>query len=206
MSDKEITERFFKHRRNMLLLSGIFIFLVLSGGTIESINILGSRLKFNNPNVPVKLLFVSLLYMQIKYFQFLYELNGTGIKGKIYSIVSKEIPSIVRNIANSNANKDLGFSVDDYAVVGQKKYFTFEVIQKFSSGDNDETSKELDEKISDRYEVGFKQLWRVYVKAAFHVVIRTTWLAEYIMPLTLSAFGIYLYLFTDIHEVVWLKL
>ncbi len=190
----------------MLLLSGIFIFLVLSGGSIESVNILGSHLKFNNPNIPVKLLFVSLLYMLIKYFQFLYELNGTGIKDKIHSIVLKEVPSVVREIANSNAGRDLGFSVDDYGVVGHKNYFTFEVVQKISNHVDGETTKKIAEKVSDRYVVGFKQLWLVYVKATLHVVIRTTWLAEYIMPLALSAFGLYLYLFTDVHEVVWLKL
>ncbi len=206
MDNKEIRERFFKHRRNMLLLSGVFIFLVLSGGTIESINILGSHLKFNNPNVPVKLLFLSLLYMSIKYFQFLYELNGTGIKSKIHNIVSKEVPSIVKDIANSNAGRDLGFSVDDYGVIGQKNYFTFEVVQKVSNHVDGETTKKIAEKISDRYVVGFKHLWKVYVKATLHVAIRTTWLSEYIMPLALSAVGIYLYIFTDIHEVIWLKL
>ncbi len=206
MDNKEITERFFKHRRNMLLLSGVFIFLVLSGGTIESVNILGSHLKFNNPNVPVKLLFVSLIYMLIKYFQFLYELNGTGIKIKIYSLVSEEVPSIAKDMVNSNAGRDLGFSVDDYDVIGRKNYFTFEVIQKISNHVDGETTKKIAEKISDRYEIGFKQLWKVYARATLHVIVRTTWVAEYVMPLALSGFGMYLYLFTDVHEVVWIKL
>ena len=205
MEDNTKIERFYKHRRNMLLLSGIFIFLVLSGGTIESINILGSQLKFSNPGIPVKILLVALIYMLIKYFQFLAELNGTGIKRMFNELVSSQVPHIAKCMADTQADGDKGYKTSDYDIVGYKGLFTYEVLENTANRVEGESTKKIAAGISDKYLVGPKLLWKTYIKSFFHILIKTTWFAEFIMPLLLAAIGLYLYSCTNIHEIIWLS-
>ena len=197
-------ERFFKHRRNMLLLSGIFIFLVLSGGTIKHINILGSQLDFSNPEIPVKILFISIVYMLIKYVQFTFELNEKGIKNDIRSIVLPQVTELTHKYAVKNGGGS-GFDVNDYTLVANINYFTFEVRQDISRHVTSQNEKIVAKGVSDTYIMGFKQLWPLYLKAFIHILIKTTWFAEYAMPFLLATFSIVLYLFTDINNLIALN-
>lgn len=203
MESIDKTERFYKHRRNMLLLSGIFIFLVLSGGTIDSINILGSQLKFNNPDVPVRILFISLIYMLIKYYQFLYELNGSGFTIAFHKLVSFQVPHIAKKMSDKRSGHDAGYKIEDYSIVGYKGYFTYEVLENVSRLAEGSAAKRIAAGLSERFIIGPKLLWKTYIRSFLDILINTTWFAEFIMPLLLAAAGIYLYLFTDVHEITW---
>lgn len=205
MDDTNKIERFYKHRRNMLLVSGIFIFLVLSGGTVESINVLGSTLKFSNPDVPVKILFLAVIYMLIKYFQFLFELNGSGFKSKFHELVSFQVPHIAKRVADTAAGGDAGYKIGDYDIIGYKGYFTYEVLQNTANHVEGDTIKKIAAGISTKYEIGPRYLWKTYIRVFSHILIKTTWLAEFVMPLLLATIGIYLYLCTNIHEIIWLN-
>ncbi|MCG8093513.1 MAG: hypothetical protein JAZ17_07775 [Candidatus Thiodiazotropha endolucinida] len=199
MEENETKARFFKHRRNMLLLSGIFVFLTLSGGSLDSINILGTKLTFQNPEAPLNIIVICMIYMLIKYIQFLSEMGGTGIKRSVKSIVELNLRSFLKSRDDNRLGKDSGIPQHNYDIISYINYFTYtvklnldeEIVRKVTSGPN----KNL---IPLERTVGFNDLWTVYLKAYLGVVCKTVWFAEYILPIALAICGFVLYFFPDI--------
>lgn len=200
MEENEITARFFKHRRNMFLLSGVFIFLCLSGGSIEYINILGSKLTFSNPEVPLDTIMLCMIYMLIKYLQYLSDMGGTGLITKIRHLVRQKLPMI----AKSHDEMKIGEKVNIRAI----DYNDFQLIGSFSyrvrldpavrqSLGKSSKSPHKETLIADRI-FGIRDLWKVYALALFHVLFRTVWVTEYFVPIVLALAGFILYFFPDL--------
>ena len=73
------------------------MFLVFSKGKITKINVLGTEVVFDKPDVVVTILFYCVIYMFIKYFQFLYECNGTGLLESINYKILNVLPKIAQH-------------------------------------------------------------------------------------------------------------
>ncbi|MCG7988837.1 MAG: hypothetical protein JAY64_19315 [Candidatus Thiodiazotropha weberae] len=200
MEENETKTRFFKHRRNMLLLSGVFVFLTLSGGSVESVDILGSKLTFKNPDAPLDIIFICMIYMLIKYVQFLSEMGGTGIKGKIRSLVQNKVTLIAKVKDDKLVDGATDLREDDYDIIRTIGYFTY--VLTINTQRSTRAKRTLEdsnnEELSAERTVGFKELWKEYLKALVHIVFKTVWFAEYILPILLAVCGFILYFFPDI--------
>lgn len=193
MTHGDKQERFFKHRRNLLLLSCVFIFVVLTKTKIDSLNILGSRLSFDDPSVAVKLLLISIIYMVIKYFQFLFELGGTGIKSKVFQYIVMVVPRVAKKNRDKIYGSDAGFKESDYTVMGRIGFFSYQVLEDISSHVEDEKTHGIAKAMSDKYIIDLKLLWSYYLREYIHVILTTTWAAEFVMPILLAFVGVGLY-------------
>lgn len=204
--DNEIKTRFYKHRMNMLLLSGIFVFLVLSGGTVEKFNVLGSSISFDNPDVPLNIFFICMIYMLIKYFQYLSEMGGTGIKGLVKSMVQQKVSAVAKSIDDKKIGEDSGLQAQDYNIIRYIDYFTYGI--KVDSARSGRATEAINGQhgniLSDEHIIGFNVLWNEYLKSFLFVLFRTVWFAEYILPILLAISGIVLYFFPNIApSIVW---
>lgn len=207
MEDTEIKTRFYKHRRNMLLLSGVFVFLILSGGSIEEINILGSKIAFSNPEIPVKIFLICMLYMLIKYFQYLSEMCGTGFIRNLQGIVHDKVRPYIKTHDDNLISGKTKLSETDYNVVMNPNSLSYTVqldstsvrVKSFYGGPHSKL-------ILRERNIGFNELWKEYLKGFLYILFRTIWFAEYILPILLATSGIILYFYPEIsHTISWSK-
>lgn len=203
MDANDLQTRFFKHRRNMLLISGIFVFLILSGGTIDKINVLGSIISFSNPDIPAKIFFISVLYMLIKYFQFLSEMCGTGFIRNLQARVHNKVRPYIKAHDDNLITGKTGLSETDYNVVMKPNSLSFLIQLDTTSG---RVKKFQEETHSfhiphERY-FGIKELWKEYLKGILYILFRTVWFAEYILPVVLAVSGVILFFFPDLAPTI----
>ncbi|MFC1335391.1 MAG: hypothetical protein G8D91_12005 [gamma proteobacterium symbiont of Clathrolucina costata] len=146
--------------------------------------------------------------MLIKYFQYLSEMGGTGIKGLVKSMVKHKVSAVTKSIDDKNIGEDSGLQAQDYSVIRDIDYFTYGIT--VDSAKSGRATKAINGPhgniLSGEHIIGFNNLWYEYLKSFLFVFFRTVWFAEYILPILLTIGGLVLYFFPDIApKISWTK-
>ena len=204
MEESDKVERFFKHRRNLLLVAGLFLFLVGSGSSVQELSLLGLKVEFKDAEKPVFFVFLILVYMLVKYFQFLYEFGGSGFFADIRQFVFNALPGIAKQ-KDIKENFEHDLPISDYGVIGPNTIFSY-TLNRSIPNEFQEFLPDGAPKIDTELHLSFKDVWFFYVKGLFRTLVLTTWFAEYAMPILVALLGILLYLFTGSLDVITLHI
>ncbi|WP_043320701.1 hypothetical protein [Microbulbifer sp. HZ11] len=196
--DKEKKERFFKHRRNTLLLSAIALFMLFAGGEIEKLSLLGNSIKFERPEVPLQLVILALIYMVIKYWQYLNELGGTGIFRALDHLISGRVPHVARKVRLKQYPSEEVIPLDYFKIIEYNGFLRYTVREVIDPEKDGALEEEISKALGSDYQVTKRHLWLTYLIVSVKHIIRTTWFGEYIMPLLLAVIAIAAYFFSSV--------
>ena len=183
--------QFRRQRRNLLLMSGVMLFLELSGGMFKKINVLGSEIILTKPELAMNVLFLALGYLLLRYFQYLNEIGGSGFRARFYSAVSRYIPRKAKKKAENVERNDVDVPLEDYKII--KQSFSEYVVLQDLSGLVEDDVKEIATEESEEVTLKFRELVGVFVLGLIEVVIRTPWFTEFALPPLLATTAIVKY-------------
>jgi len=174
-------------------MSSVLLFLGISGGVFQKINVLGSEIVLTNPNLATHVLFWMLGYFLLRYFQYLNEIGGTGFRGRFYSAASRHIPKKAKTKAERGEGENIDVPLQDYKII--KQSFSEYVVLQDISGlvEDDDEVKRIAKEESEHITLKFHELIGVFSFALAEVVLRTPWFTEFALPPLLAVVAIIQY-------------
>lgn len=175
-SQAELRERHRRHRRNLIALSLVVGALSFSGGRIEALNILGTRIVFEYPEAPYQLLVASLSYMFIKYLQYVYMRGGLQFSGEFWGRVESRLASVVVQKYEVHSERENRHPEDLVHLIERQPggRYVFRISEGFTTGLHDLR----DSVVLTKWDL-LPQMLRAFVE----IVFLTTWFGDELLPI-----------------------
>lgn len=193
-SDNSSSDRLVKNRRILMLVSIIFLLLVTAKGEMTRMSILGNVVEFHDPKTPVFLLFVALTYLLIKNFQLIHEIGGTGLKNKLRDFVSYELQDLAKRRADKDAGGDSGYPKERYDIVKRISIFRYVIVENTDINQAKNNTNTVEEN-QRKFKLELFDILPTYIRGIIYVIMRTTWVSEYLVPTLLGVMGMCIYIF-----------
>jgi hypothetical protein len=196
----EITERFNRSRRNLLLISLLLLFSQFAGGlTLKEINVFGNRTELGNPIEIETLLWVGLLYFLWRYYQYFhYSDDKSRIVGTFYgrrkvylNAILEKLPELIKNIKDSyskgagGGESVKGLHIDNIEILKQSWLCTLVQVQEVGIKYKDGA---MGHQLGpNKHTIKGSDLIVPNIRSIFYVIFRTPLFTEYYLPFVLAA-------------------
>lgn len=197
----DIHEGFIRQRRNLIVMSLIVLCIELLGAQFNTLNLLGNKITINNQNIVHTAMWVILIYYLWRYYQYFHDL---GDKGFISAVTTKR-KQIVGHIESKRflQSEDICLR-QEQDKNGSKAHLRSTVFYKDELTNMDGRivfmfgNSGLEE-TADFETHGWALLFPT-ILAWLHVLIRTTYFSEYILPYVIFSLPVY---FLSTSHVSW---
>ena len=190
MSSLDLSQDTLRQRRNLILISGLIIFIELGNVSFgDSVNFLGASLKINRPEIIRPVLNVVLAYYLWRFYQYFVSDNA-------YSHLCRQFKEYLENHTRGKIVALICRPRDLKSLAGEYKYENLEKVSLRTYSIRAVSNIEYDPKTGDAHEIAFKadisrisiQLTRLGCLASF--IFRGRILTDYFVPYLLTGYAI----------------
>jgi hypothetical protein len=199
----EITERFNRQRRNLIVVSILLLFSQFAGGlTLKEINVFGNKTELGNPIEIETILWVGFTYLLWRYYQYFHYSEDKGtvvgeffLRRQIYLKATLGKFPVYKNwIRETYTDKPIdGKKIKDIQMgnIDIHKQLVFSSTVKLKSMDVEYEDGSRGHHLGgDSYEITARYLIIPNLRSMFYVIFRTPLFTEYYFPFVVAGLPI----------------
>jgi len=180
-------DNFHRQRRNLLVVSAVVLFLAFSGGTIKELNLLGTRIAFEDPGLLLTGFSLLLVYLFVRYLQYCPELDASDFRRRLAEGIQRAAERIARKLGPQQLPELQRFRIVEYeSIRNSRSEMTFRIAIRTPEDEDEEIMENINQR---EISVHRLRLVPAYIYTVLYIVVRTPWFTEYVLPpvLALSA-------------------
>ena len=190
-SNTDLSDGLLRQRRNLLITSLLLIFLQHGGASIETLNVVGTSLKFSNPKAIYEGLWLLFFYFNLRYLQHYFDEGRAKFNGiwdnKFSRNARAQAEAYIRKIVAESGNTKEIKRLSENALV-QIRLFNWRVGGGHVTWQEDKYGSIVSSK--EDFTISIRLLWKPAIKTCYQTIVLGSSFTDYAIPFLLSAFAL----------------
>ena len=174
-----------RQRRNLILTSSALIFLHYAQAEINSFQILGLSATFKRPEMVVVGLNLMTFYFFYRYWLYFIQEPSFGIRSEFFRRLNQYARSKVTTLRDIEYPDGKGMEIFEDLGIRNTSLFTWSIMVGTTKDDVGGSK-------TDYLSVSINQVWLQALKAGILAIIARSFFTDYIFPLILAVFALYI--------------
>lgn len=189
-----MNENFYKQRRNLILISSIVVFINLTAGKIEKINILGTELKLENSLIVPWVLGLMLFYLFLRYLQYTHDVQDKEFGARFFRRVEYYLaPKILRR-EHAKENSFLRRCYPDIKEIEVRHFEMFNGAMPKNIAAAEFVGKMGGVVVEENnLTVLNQELTWPFIRSSIYICLRTRLVTDYVFPVLFAGFAFVTY-------------